>query len=213
MAKSIRSKVKKRLRTVKRGVLKRELSKPETKVGARELAKEHKLAEALSGHLKPSACHEDTERTTVPGHRSLSHSPALSHAPRLCALPGKRVRNAFRSDEPDAVIPQHNWRQGPDFRSGSVPEAGYAVVGSNRPKVGRFGGDAPSARSEHMQNTGGEHDTVDAVTGDVTRDDGVARLMRGSEQIVPQWSSNKAKRRLKKGSGVQVAGTKAFRWC
>ena len=55
MAKSLRSKVKKRLRTVKRGVIKRELSKPETKVGLREAAKEKKLAEALSGHILPGA--------------------------------------------------------------------------------------------------------------------------------------------------------------
>ena len=58
----------------------------------------------------------------------------------------KAKKNAFRSDDPEAEIPQHNWKQGPDFRSGRVEDAGYACVGSNRPKVGRFGGDAPSAQ-------------------------------------------------------------------
>ena len=53
MAKSIRSKVKKRLRTVKRGVVKRELANPESKLGVREIQKEAKLREALSGHLEP----------------------------------------------------------------------------------------------------------------------------------------------------------------
>merc|ERR1711998_618974 len=98
MAKSIRSKVKKRLRTVKRGVVKRELSNPESKLGKRETQKESRLQEALSGYLKP----------------------------------GTGRKNAFRSDDPDAEIPQHDFRQGPDYRSGSVTDAGYAVVGSNR---------------------------------------------------------------------------------
>merc|ERR1719231_72044 len=105
MGKSIHSKVKKRLRTVKRGVLKRELATPGSKLNVREVAKAAKIQEALSGYIKP----------------------------------GTRTKNAFRSDDPDATIPQHNWRQGPDFRSGFAgPDAGYAVVGSNRPK--QYGG-------------------------------------------------------------------------
>ena len=71
---------------------------------------------------------------------------AAHRPPRAAPCAAKAKRNAFRSDDPEAEIPQHNWRQGPDFRSGRVEDAGYAVVGSNRPKLGRFGGDAPSAR-------------------------------------------------------------------
>jgi len=71
--------------------------------------------------------------------------PAPTHAV-------KSKRNAFRSDDPEAEIPQHNWKQGPDFRSGRVEDAGYACVGSNRPKVGRFGGDAPSAREVRAED-------------------------------------------------------------
>ena len=52
MAKSIRSKVKKRLRTVKRGVVKRELVTPGTSHNDREVSKSAKAAQALSGHLK-----------------------------------------------------------------------------------------------------------------------------------------------------------------
>ena len=53
MAKSIRSKVKKRLRTVKRGVVKAELQNPTSKLGVREAQKGEKLREALSGYIKP----------------------------------------------------------------------------------------------------------------------------------------------------------------
>ena len=56
MAKSIRSKVKKRLRTVKRGVVKAELLNPTSKLGVREIQKGEKLREALSGYIKPGAC-------------------------------------------------------------------------------------------------------------------------------------------------------------
>ena len=55
MAKSIRSKVKKRLRTVKRGVVKAELLNPTSKLGVREIQKGEKLREALSGYIKPGA--------------------------------------------------------------------------------------------------------------------------------------------------------------
>jgi hypothetical protein len=56
MAKSIRSKVKKRLRTVKRGVVKAELLNPTSKLGVREVQKGEKMREALSGYLKPGVC-------------------------------------------------------------------------------------------------------------------------------------------------------------
>ena len=55
MAKSLRSKVKKRLRTVKRGVVKAELRNPTSKLGVRETKKAEKLREALSGYIKPGA--------------------------------------------------------------------------------------------------------------------------------------------------------------
>ena len=48
MAKGLRSKVKKRLRTVKRGVVKRELADPSSKLGVRNTAIHKKLEEALS---------------------------------------------------------------------------------------------------------------------------------------------------------------------
>lgn len=58
------------------------------------------------------------------------------HAHMLIALPtpltAKPKKNWFKSDDPDAVVPQHDWRQGPDFRSQANPESGYAVWGSNR---------------------------------------------------------------------------------
>ena len=74
MAKSIRSKVKKRLRTVKRGVVKAQLQDPTSKLGVREVQKGEKLREALSGYIKPSAC-----RTAPPvwPARSRCSPPAL----------------------------------------------------------------------------------------------------------------------------------------
>ena len=180
MAKSIRSKVKKRLRTVKRGVVKRELLDRESKLGKRTVELEAKLDEALAGHIKP----------------------------------GVGLKNAFRSDDPDATIPQHSWRQGPDFRSGFVPDAGYACVGSNRPKLGRFGGDAPTARP--TPKPGEDSMQVSAVFynneegGPSFREDGgVGRLLRNTEQIVPQHASKKTKKRLKAKVGTEDA---AFRW-
>mmetsp|Transcript_10234 Transcript_10234/g.20875 ORF Transcript_10234/g.20875 Transcript_10234/m.20875 type:complete len:171 (-) Transcript_10234:175-687(-) len=169
MAKSLRSKVKKRLRTVKRGVVKRELLNPESKLGKRETQKESMLQEALSGYLKP----------------------------------GVRRKNAFRSDDPEAEIPQHDFRQGPDYRSGSVGDSGYAVVGSNRPKPGKLGGDAPSARPTPKPGTM----TMDA---DMVQDAGVARLLKTTERIVPFNSSKRTKKRLKNKSGVDTKA--AFRW-
>ena len=53
MAKSIRSKVKKRLRTVKRGILKEQLDDPASKIGVRRTAVQSKLTEAATGHLAP----------------------------------------------------------------------------------------------------------------------------------------------------------------
>lgn len=53
MAKSIRSKVKKRLRSVKRGVIKKQLLDPESKIGVRTTQIAAKLAEAATGHLQP----------------------------------------------------------------------------------------------------------------------------------------------------------------
>ena len=167
MAKSIRSKVKKRLRTVKRGVVKRELTKTGTSHNDGELAKQGKIAEALSGHLKPH----------------------------------KRIRNAFRSDDPDADIPQHNWRQGPDFRSGFVEDtrlAGLAVVGAQRPKSGTMGyrETAPASLSQPQNGS----------------DPKLDMLMRGAD-LVPFMASKETKRRVKSvknKSGVDVNA--AFRW-
>ena len=154
--------MKKRFRTVKRGVVKRELADPSSKLGKRETLKEDKLREALSGHLKPH----------------------------------KGLKNAFRSDDPDAIIPQHDFRQGPDFRSGSVADSGYAVWGANRP---RREGDAPTARVATAVEPS-------AKAGDLA----VSRLLRTSEQIVPIFSSRRAKKRLKNKSGVDTSA--AFRW-
>ena len=165
MAKGIRSKIKKRLRTVKRGVIKRELTKPGTSHNDREVTKAGKLAEALSGHIAPA----------------------------------KIRKNAFRSDDPDAEIPQHNWRQGPDFRSAFAgPDAGLAVFGARRPKQ-MGGGDAPTARVEQIGKPAG-HDV------------GLNRILRTTEQMVPFMASRREKKRLKtkNKSGVDVAA--AFRW-
>ena len=57
MAKSIRSKVKKRLRTVKRGILKEQLEDKTSKMGTRRTAIQSKLAEAATGHLDPGKLH------------------------------------------------------------------------------------------------------------------------------------------------------------
>mmetsp|Transcript_32826 Transcript_32826/g.56123 ORF Transcript_32826/g.56123 Transcript_32826/m.56123 type:complete len:188 (+) Transcript_32826:73-636(+) len=186
MAKSIRSKVKKRLRSVKRGVLKKELKDPTTKIGVRTTQVQAKLAKAMVGDVR-----------------------------------GERAKkNWFRSDDPDAEVPQHNFRQGPDFRAGSVPEAGYAVWGSNRPKLGRFGGDAPSAYPD-MQEGAAAPQIFGASTeagGSKPTDDGAyTRLLTGTEQIVPFNASKKQKKKLKakatNKSGVEaVADHKKFRW-
>ena len=176
MAKSLRSKVKKRLRTVKRGVVKRELANPDSKLGVREVQKESKLREALSGFIQP----------------------------------GKRVKNAFRSDDSDAVIPQHNFRQGPDFRSGNVEGSGYAVVGSNRPKLGRYGGDAPTAYPVPPKATA---DGDVAMEINLAPDAGLSRLLRSTEQMVPMFSSKRAKRRIKQEGAKNANEKAAFRWC
>ena len=55
MAKSIRSKVKKRMRTVKRGVVKRELKDQESKLGVRPKQVQSKLGEAGTGYIRPGA--------------------------------------------------------------------------------------------------------------------------------------------------------------
>lgn len=162
MAKSIRSKVKKRLRSVKRGVVKRELRDPDSKLGVREVQTNEKLGEALSGYLKP----------------------------------GRRKRSAFRYDDNDAEIAQHNWRQGPDYRSDKVPDAGYACVGSNRPKLMR-GGDAPTAG------------VGDLTANPSASDGGVQALMVTSEQIVPKFATKRQKKKLKAAakSGAAAAAT------
>ena len=155
---------------MKRGVVKRDLITPGTVMNVREVAKEQKLQEALSGYIKPPT----------------------------------RRKNAFRSDDPDAEIPQHDWRQGPDFRSGSVPESGYAVVGSNRPKLGSYGGDAPSARPvppTHFDAT---------AAAAAAADPGLGRLLRSTEQIVPLGASKRTKKRLKNKSGIDHDA--AHRW-
>jgi len=174
MAKSLRSKVKKRFRTVKRGVVKRTLSDPTTKLGKRETQKEQKIREALSGFIQP----------------------------------GKRIKNAFRSNDPDAEIPQYDFQSSqPDYRSGKVEGSGFAAWGANRPKLGRFGGDAPSAHLTLQSDT--------TVGMDEPADPGVARLLRTTEQIVPMFSSKRAKKRIKNNltskSGVDTPA--AFRWC
>ena len=121
---------------------------------------------------------------------------------------------SFRSDDADAVVPQHNWRQGPDFRSGSVPGAGYACIGSNRPKLGRFGGDAPTSNptpkpGEAMEVSGAFYN--DDASGPSFREDaGVGRLLRNTEQIVPQHASKKTKKRLK--AAAKEGKEAAFRW-
>ncbi|EOD26055.1 hypothetical protein EMIHUDRAFT_423627 [Emiliania huxleyi CCMP1516] len=161
MAKSIRSKVKKRLRSVKRTVIKKQRLDPASKLGEGGAKALEILQDAKSGHLRPPST----------------------------------TKNAFRYDGEDAVIPQHNWRQGPDFRSSYVGfEAGYALVGASRPKLGRHGGDAPS--------------TVVDAPADPTADRGVARLHRETEQLVPAGASKRLKRKLKK-SGVD---NNVFRW-
>ena len=83
MAKSIRSKVKKRLRTVKRGVVKAQLQDPTSKLGVREVQKGEKLREALSGYIKPSA-----RRTAPPvwPARSRCSPPALRRPLRSALL-------------------------------------------------------------------------------------------------------------------------------
>eukprot|EP00965_Chrysotila_dentata_P204607 6182432-Pleurochrysis_carterae.AAC.1 len=63
MAKSLRSKVKKRLRTVKRGVIKKQLADPQTKLGAGPAKVMEKLKEAGSGFIKPGTrCRMRTKR-------------------------------------------------------------------------------------------------------------------------------------------------------
>lgn len=162
MAKSIRSKVKKRLRTVKRTILKQQLDDPTSKTGVRRTAVQAKLAEAATGHLKPA----------------------------------KAKKNWFKSDDPEAEVPQHNWRQGPDFRSQSNPESGYAMWGSNRPKLGRFGGDAPSANPTLCDDA--EEMPVYHQVGGLDGDGGKRALIVGTEQIVPMFCSSKTKKKLKK---------------
>lgn len=169
MAKSIRSKVKKRLRTVKRGILKDEKEKTGTFANDREIRKKGKIAEALSGHLKYE----------------------------------KKAKSAFRYDDEDAVIPQHDWRQGPDFRSAFASSDANlgVVVGASRPKQ-MHGGDAPGI--------GFRNATAPAPSGD----GGLTRLLRTTEQIAPYMANKKTKRRLKgkAADGASANEKAAFRW-
>lgn len=155
--------MKKRLRTVKRGILKRELAAAGSKLHMREAQKEEKLHEALSGFIKPPV----------------------------------DQKNAFRSDDPDAVIPQHKFRQGPDFRSayaGPGIDAGHAVWGSNRPKH-PHGQDAPTAAVTKPGSADGECHARDA---------GVSNLLRTTEQLVPKYASKQTKRRIKNQARAHV---------
>ena len=172
--KGLRSKVKKRLRTVKRGVVKRELADPSSKLGVRNTAIHKKLEEALSGYLKPEV----------------------------------RARNAFRYDDADAVVPQHNWRQGLDFRSDRVEDAGYACVGSNRPKF-PHGRDGPTARVDDAPAPeGAEGDDAPMPAPPVPDDPAVRRLRVGTEQLTTKGAAKRLKRRMKqKGVDHNV-----FRW-
>lgn len=174
MAKSIRSKVKKRLRTVKRGALHQQLNDPSSKIGVRRTAVQSRLAEAATGHLQP----------------------------------GKAKKNWFKSDDPEAEVPQHNWRQGPDFRAQANPESGYAVWGSNRPKLGRYGGDAPSARPTLQEGSVEPEVYHQVISGN--EDGGKRALMIGTEQIVPMFSSSKVKKKLKKKAKTDAEA--AHRW-
>ena len=154
---------------MKRGVVKRELATPGSKLNVREVQKEASMQQALAGYIKPD----------------------------------KPKRNAFRSDDADAEIPQHNWRQGPDFRSAFAgPDAGYALVGAYRPKM-HGGGDAPTARvvpKESQQQPSYVMDVEGA--GKQPVDPQVARILRGTEQVVPKYASSRVKRRLKNKSGI-----------
>lgn len=162
MAKSIRSKVKKRLRTVKRGVIKKELVTSGTQHNDREVSKAKKYKDAQAGYLEP----------------------------------GKQRKNAFRSDDPEAEIPQHDWRQGPDFRSGYAGEdAGLAVWGTSRPKV-----DHRAAPQEPQ---------VTSSAGDARFE----RLKRATEQLVPFMASKKTKKRIKASNSAGAAvGERKFRF-
>jgi hypothetical protein len=55
MAKSIRSKVKKRLRTVKRSVIKKQRLDPTSKLGEGGARAQQLLNEAATGHIRPRA--------------------------------------------------------------------------------------------------------------------------------------------------------------
>merc|ERR1712087_646073 len=168
---------KKRLRSVKRGVVKREQADPSTKLGSGVHKVKEKLTEAASGYIAP----------------------------------GKRLRSAFRYDDADAEIAQHNWRQGPDYRLGKVGgDAGLALVGARRPKKGNRGGEAPTsivhvpsckdsaaAQDEKMQT-----ETTEA-------DARVSRLHIGTDQFLPFRPTRKQKRKLKNKSGVD---NNIFRW-
>mmetsp|Transcript_9399 Transcript_9399/g.24324 ORF Transcript_9399/g.24324 Transcript_9399/m.24324 type:complete len:176 (+) Transcript_9399:45-572(+) len=92
MAKSIRSKVKRRFRTAKRGVVKRTVSADRSK---QVVAKLGRAAQGIIDETKPR-------------------------------------RNAFRSDDPEAFIPQHSFTPLTDFRSEKVAEAGFAISGNRR---------------------------------------------------------------------------------
>ncbi len=161
MAKSIRSKVKKRLRSVKRAVVKQQRHEPHTKLNKTIAQKAEHLKAAATGYLPPP----------------------------------KPLRSAFRYDDESATFAQHNWRQGPDYRSASIgADAGYAVVRAKRPKSA---GDAPTAAIDHPPPP-------------TVADAGVMRLVQGTEQIVPKGVTKKARRKLKAAAGGDRAGK--FRW-
>ena len=165
MAKGIRSKIKKRLRTVKRGVIKREMKTPGTVHHDREVSKASKAKDALSGYLEP----------------------------------GKQRKNAFRSDDPEAEIPQHDWRQGPDFRSSfaAVDEGcntpGLAVWGTSRPKQDPRG---------------------NRVVASAAGDNRYERLTAATNQLVPFMANKKTKKRIKGqiDAGSDKISTRSFRW-
>ena len=127
MAKSIRSKVKKRLRSVKRGVLKKDLQVccgcPRTHTRTRAhttprfksprrstISRQPPLASALHLLLSLSLSLGQDPATKV-GKAAAVVKTKLAEACTGFIKPPKRVYNAFRYDEPEAIIPQHDWRQ------------------------------------------------------------------------------------------------------
>ena len=107
MAKSIRSKEKNRLRSVKRAVIKKQRTDPESKLGEGGARSRALLKEAATGHIAPRAPRPGARARTHAMARATRHWHALrpAHSTARAAVYGLALRRAPRRQRPRTSSP------------------------------------------------------------------------------------------------------------